>query len=119
MTRTVGKAYFGAIRWGVLLAFLNLLVFGFLFFSADATLRGWVSEIAGIAIPLIAAACCFGIKRLPGFKRLSVAKNLPAVLGGAALAYGVGMIAYTYETRFLGRPGNPGWSDLFFLIQYV
>lgn len=119
MIRLVGKAYIGVIQWGVALAFLNLSALVFLFCHPDQQLRGLVSDFAGVTIPVIASLCCFGFKKSHGYRRLSQVKHLPAILGGVALAYGIGMVAYIYETRLMGKSGNPGWGDLFFLIQYV
>lgn len=117
MTRLVGKAYHGVVRWGVLLGILNLIVFLVLYFSSDKNLPGLFSDFGGILIPTLACLCCFGIGK-NAHKRLGQVKYLPAVLGGAALCYGVGMIAYVYETRVLGLKGNPGIGDVFFLLQY-
>ena len=119
MTRSVGKAYLGAIRWGALLAFLNLAVFGYLYFGSDPKLCGLVSEFAGIFIPILACIGCFGFRRTTGYRKLSQVKHVPAVLGGVALTYGVGTMVYAYETRVLGRASNPGLADLFYLLQYI
>ncbi len=118
MTRLIGKAYLGAVRWAILLATVNLAAFCFLFFHPNPSLRGQVSDWASCFIPILAGACCFGFRKTSGFHRLSGAKHLPAVLGGAAICYGVGQLAYIFETRFLQRSGNPGYGDIFFLLQY-
>jgi diguanylate cyclase (GGDEF)-like protein len=119
MTRSVGKAYLGAIRWGFFLAVLNLIAFAYLFFAPDANLRGLASEFAGVSIPILACIGCFGFRKTPGHRKLSQVKHLPAILGGVALTYGVGTMVYAYETRVLGRTSNPGMADLFYLVQYV
>jgi diguanylate cyclase (GGDEF)-like protein len=116
--RALGKAYVGAIRWGIALAVFNLALLLFLAFWPDATLRGWVSDIGGIVIPFVAAGCCFSAHLSTARQKLSAIQHLPAVLGGAALCYGAGMVLFTIETRAFGWSGNPGWGDLFFLFQY-
>ena len=116
--RAAEKAYSGLIRWGIVLGLMNLALLLFLVFWPDPVLRGWVSDIGGIVIPITAAGCCFGFHRSASRQRLSSIQHLPATLGGAALCYGAGMTLFTLETRYLGWSGNPGWGDLFFLFQY-
>ncbi len=119
MTRTVGKAYAGVMRWAIFLGILNLAAFASLFFDLGKGLSGWISDISGIAIPILAGIGCFGFRKAAGYNRLSQVKHLPAVLGGAALTYGLGMMIYTYQTKILHHPGYLGGGDFFFLLQYV
>lgn len=120
MTRRVGRAYAGVIRWAILLAFLNFIAFLVLFLNSQESVNVWVSNASGIAIPLLAGIGCFGFRQTASYKRLSQVKHLPVMLGGAALSYGLGMLVYTYEKKVLNIPtANPGGGDFFFLLQYL
>jgi len=118
MTHRTGKAYLSAWKWAGLIGFLNFICLGIMFLSPDRLLASWASDIGAILIPLVASVCCFGFHRSAGYRRLSQVRFLPMVLGWFSLIYGLGMMVYAYETRILHRSGNPGWGDLFFLMQY-
>ncbi len=120
MIRQVGKAYSGVVSWTILLGSLNLAALVALLANLGDSASYFISNTAGIIIPILAGIACFGFRQSPGYRRLSPVKHLPAVLGGAAIAYGLGMMSFVYEKKVLHTaPGAPALSDIFFLTQYL
>jgi diguanylate cyclase (GGDEF)-like protein len=105
-------------QWAALLFCLNAICFAFMYLGKDLNVRSFASDLGGILIPSVACICCFGFKKTASYRRLSQVRFLPAMLGWSSLIYALGTIAYAYDTRILGKPGNPGLSDFFYLLQY-
>jgi diguanylate cyclase (GGDEF)-like protein len=108
----------GVVRCGLGLVALNLVLLAFLAFIPSPAMRESISNLGGIIIPLVAAACCLKLNRSATASRLSGIKYVPAILAGSAVCYALGTVSYSVETMVLHLRGNPGFCDLFYLLQY-
>jgi len=109
----------GFWAWAGILAGLNLLCLAILSLSPSSEVKSLTSDVAGIAIPLLAFCASFGVGTRRISWRLLPMKWLPAVLGAASLIYALGNCLYVYETRFRHGIDSPWTADLCYLGQYV